>query len=113
MKTVLNKRERDALWKLSTEGGRTEFMIAGQLVGFGKVTLQRLVDLGLAEVGPSERHYGENGWRVTENGYRAMYGMSHAEVMALPEGYQVHELRVWSWPPTGEPRIVKPKSETA
>ena len=105
MPVVLNKRERDALWKLSTEGGRTEFLIAGQLVGYGRVTLGRLVDLGLLETGPSDRFFGETGWRVTDNGYRAMYGLTYAEIMALPEGSKVDELAVWSWPPSGEPRI--------
>lgn len=105
MTAVLNKRERAALWKLSTEGGRDDFLIAGQLVGIGKVTIQRLVDLGLIEAGPSERYYGETGWRVTDNGYRAMYGMTHGEIMAMPDGQQVLELAVWSWPPTGEARI--------
>ncbi len=109
MTTVLNKRERLALWKLLTEGGRTEFMIGGQLVGFGKVTLDRLTELGLLEVGPSDRFYGESGWRVADNGHRAVYGMTHAEVMALPEGTKVLELKVWSWPPTGEPRVFPPR----
>lgn len=108
MTTVLNKREKLALWKLSTEGGRTDFLIAGQLVGIGKVTLAHLVELGLAQVGPSDRYYGGSGWRITDDGYRAMYGMTHAEIMALPDGSTVTELAVWSWPPTGEPRVNPP-----
>lgn len=93
--TVLSARERTALDKLSLDHG--DYLIAGQLVGIGKVTMSRLVDLGLAEVGPSERYYGELGWRITSDGWRCMYGKTYEEIMA-PGALPSYPLRVWRWP---------------
>jgi len=92
---VLSARERTALDKLALE--HTDFLIAGQLVGVGKITMARLVDLGLAEVGPSQRYYGEQGWRITSDGWRCMYGKTYEEIMA-PGEPPVRPLRVWIWP---------------
>jgi hypothetical protein len=92
---ILNARERKALDKISFD--HRNFYIKGELVGIGTVTLDALVDLGLLETGPSQRYYGEIGWRVTPNGTRCMYGRTFDE-MKGPGPY--HRLRVWSWPPS-------------
>ena len=70
------------------------FQIPGQLpTGFGAVTFERLMQLGLLEAGPG-RH-GSTGYRLTDDGWRCMYGMTLGE-MSGPGPY--HPLRVWSWP---------------
>lgn len=100
---VLNKRERTALQELeretSYEGG--DFIIKGKLSrGVGVTTLEKLVELGLAEKGRSERYWGEVGYRTTKNAEICMYGATWEEIRALPEGTQIDPLRVWSWPPS-------------
>src|SRR5262245_17545268 len=93
----LNTRERKVLDKLQFDHG--DFHIKGKLpAGFGVKTLEGLVELGLVEMGQSERHYGHTGYRITPNGWRAMYGMTFAEIMA--RGTKTYPLKVWSWPPT-------------
>lgn len=103
MTYVLNKRERDALRELeretSFEGGN--FIYKGKLSrGVGVKTLEKLVELGLAEKGPIERYLGETGYRTTKNAEICMYGATWEEILALPEGQQIEPLRVWSWPPS-------------
>ncbi len=66
MTYVLTSRERKALEKLSND--QRDFLMKGQLVGVGDVTLQTLVDLGLAETGLSRRYSDERGWRITDDG---------------------------------------------
>ncbi|MBR0938222.1 hypothetical protein [Bradyrhizobium jicamae] len=61
---ILNARERKALGRL-TEGMGRDFLIKGQFAGIGDKTLATLVELGLAETGPSKRYCGEIGWRIT------------------------------------------------
>ncbi|MGE0651702.1 MAG: hypothetical protein AB7P12_08125 [Alphaproteobacteria bacterium] len=97
MTHVLTARERKVLDKLSFDHGK--FLIKGQFPTgcAGDVTLNNLVRLGLAETGPSERYYGTMGWRITDDGWRCMYGKSYAEIMT---GGQHRPLRVWSWPPS-------------
>jgi hypothetical protein len=92
---TLNARERNALNKLS--GEHHDFLIKGQLSGVGTTTLASLVELGLAETGPSKRYYGEIGWRITPDGWRCMYGKTIEEIMA-PGGGPVRPLKVWKWP---------------
>ena len=102
MTYVLNKRERNALQELeretSFEGG--DFIYKGKLPGIGSKTLDKLVELGLAEKGRSERYWGETGYRTTKNAEICMYGATWEEIQALPDGTQIAPLRVWSWPPS-------------
>ena len=95
MSKVLGARERKALDKLSFD--HRDFLIKGQLTGIGTTTLASLVSLGLAETGPSQRYYGEIGWRITDDGWRCMYGKTLGEIMA-PGGSPVRPLRIWQWP---------------
>jgi hypothetical protein len=95
MTHVLNARERKALDKIAFD--HRNFHIKGELVGIGAVTLAALVDLGLLETGPSQRYYGEIGWRVTPDGWRCMYGKTIEEIMA-PGGPPVRPLKLWQWP---------------
>ncbi|MEV5020723.1 hypothetical protein MRBLMA1_000521 [Sphingobium sp. LMA1-1-1.1] len=91
----LTDRERKLLDHLQMDD--ETFQIRGQLpVGTGEITLHRLTELGLLETGGGR--FGETGWRLTDNGWRCMYGKSQAEMMT--NGERNHPLKVWSWPPT-------------
>lgn len=96
MTRVLTARERSALEKMSIN--HAALHIKGELVGVGTKTLQTLIDLGLLETGPSVRHYGEIGWRITDDGWRCMYGETIAEIMAKPDGVKSYPFVVWRWP---------------
>ena len=93
---ILNKRERDGLEKLTEDPINRDYLIKGQLTGVGHVTLASLVELGLAEIGPSKRYYDESGWRITDDGWRCMYGKTLDE---MGSGGPYYKLRVWCWPP--------------
>lgn len=95
MTYVLSARERKLLDYLQID--REAFQIRGQLpVGTGELTLSRLTELGLLETG--EGRFGSTGWRLTDDGWRCMYGKSHAEMSVA--GAPHYPLKVWSWPPT-------------
>jgi hypothetical protein len=96
MSRVLNARERNALERLRFD--HRDFLIKGELPsGIGIRTLEGLVDLGLLEKGPGR--FGETGYRITPDGWRAMYGKTYEEIMAQPEGVKTYPLKVWRWPP--------------
>jgi len=95
MSHILTSRERKALDRLSLD--RTEFVIKGELpAGIGEQSLNTLVSLGLAELGPGR--FGETGWRMTPDGWRCMYGKTYEEIMA-PGAGKSYPLRGWRWPP--------------
>ena len=95
MTHVLSAREQKLLRHLQIDS--SVFQIRSQLpLGTGTVTLTRLTELGLLETGPG-RH-SEVGWRLSENGWRCMYGKPKSELGA--EGAPHYPLKVWSWPPT-------------
>lgn len=102
MSCILNARERKALAHISFD--HNDFIIKGKLpAGIGQKTLEGLVTLGLLEKGPSQRYYGQTGYKVTPDGWRCMYGQTYEEIMAPPER-TVHPLRVWRWPPANPER---------
>lgn len=95
MSYVLTARERALMKHLQLDS--KVFQIPGQLpVGSGKLTRQRLTELGLLETGPGR--FGDTGWRLTDDGWRCMYGKTEDEM--VQGGAPHHPLRVWSWPPT-------------
>jgi len=97
MTYVLNARERAALNQLSLK--RDAFLARGQLeIGRGNEALEALEKLGLAETGSATRFADRIGWRITEDGWRCMYGKTYAEIMA-PGAPPSRPLEVWSWPP--------------
>lgn len=112
MSYVLTARERKLLDHMQFD--HRAFQIPGQMpVGTsGKVTLSRLVELGLLETG--QGRFGEVGYRITDDGWRCIYGKTHDEIMS--SGGQHYPLKVWSWPPTpdnlGKVAAPKPRLRT-
>ena len=97
MTYLLTAREQKLLRHLQIDS--SVFQIRGQLpVGTGEVTLTRLAELGLLETGPG-RH-SQIGWRLSDDGWRCMYGKPKADLGA--EGPPHYPLRVWSWPATSD-----------
>lgn len=97
MTYVLNARERKLLDYLQID--HKSFQIRGQLpVGTGSVTLDRLTSLGLLETGAGR--FGDTGWRLSDDGWRCIYGQTNGEIMAA--GIARLPLKTWSWPPTAD-----------
>lgn len=95
MSRVLNAKERHALERMELD--HASFHVKADLgTGIGLKTVDELLGLGLIEAGPSPRHYGQIGWRITPDGWRCMYGRTREEMM---DGGQYRPLRVWQWPP--------------
>lgn len=95
MTDVLSARERNLMDHLELD--HKVFQIPGQLPsGVGKGTRDRLTRLGLLETGLGR--FGETGWRLSDDGWRCMYGKTHDEIMT--SGAPHHPLRVYTWPPT-------------
>jgi hypothetical protein len=83
------------------------FHIKAELgTGIGTKTIESLLALGLIEAGPNQRHYGQIGWRLTDDGWRCIYGETIAEIMAKPKGTKAYPFMVWKWPfdPNGRRR---------
>jgi hypothetical protein len=96
MSYILNSRERQALDRMQLNS--SNFHIKAELgTGIGAKTVESLLALGLIEPGANVRHYGQIGWRLTDDGWRCMYGKTLSE-MGPGTGPHRH-LRVWSWPP--------------
>ena len=107
MSYVLSPREQTLL-KALTHAGPREFMIKGELpVGVGPKSLDQMQKLGLIEKSAAASFRGDYGYRLTLDGHRCMYGLTEAEMLALPGGSQAEPLLVWKWPQTGKPRIFK------
>jgi hypothetical protein len=94
-KCQLTQRETKALQALGDD--RRDFLIKGQFPrNIGEKTLEGLVEIGLAEKGPSARYHGEIGFRITADGWRAQFGMSYEEIMA--SGKPIKPLSMMRWP---------------
>lgn len=111
MTYVLSARERKLLEYLQID--HATFQIRGQLPpGSGVGTLSKLTAEGLLEAGPGR--FGDTGYRLSDDGWRCMYGKTHDEMMAGDD--QHHPLKVWSWPPTPDairtPAKPKPRLTT-
>jgi len=107
MTYLLTPQERKLLDHLQLE--HEIFQVRGELpVGVGKVSLSRLTDLGLLETGPGR--WGDTGWRLTENGWRCMYGKPLVELGS--EGAPHRHLRIWSWPPTDDRLVSQPSTSS-
>jgi hypothetical protein len=93
---ILTAKERNALDRMTLDHSR--FHIKAELgTGIGAKTIESLLSIGLIEAGPNARHYGQIGWRLTDDGWRCMYGKTLEEIMA-PGSKPSTPLRVWSWP---------------
>ena len=98
MTYVLTWRQRSALQELSHS--QDDFIPYWQFQArTGEATLDTLVEIGLAETGPTNRRPGEIGWRITDNGWSCIYGKTCAEIMA-PGALPPYPLEIWSWPPS-------------
>lgn len=101
MSYILTAREVKALEKIEVESSYIKGDFAAKRTfapGVGEVTLDRLVDLGLIEYGLSGHYHGENGYRITKDGERCLFGLTLAEIRALPEGTKHQTPRVKKWP---------------
>ena len=97
MTYVLSARERKLLEYLQID--HTTFQIRGELpLGSGVGTLSKLTTEGLLEIGPGR--FGDTGYRLSDDGWRCMYGKTHDEIMSGDGTNRVHPFKVWSWPPT-------------
>lgn len=92
---ILNQYERAALLALSQD---TSIPAHGEARrGFGKAHLDVLVRLGLAIFVPQDTDRNRNNVRITDDGWRCMYGLtkaefdSHTNVKPVP-------YRIWQWP---------------
>jgi hypothetical protein len=91
----LSTREMKALAVLSKD--RRRYLIKDQFPpDIGKRTLEGLVGLGLAEIGPSIRYPGKMGYKITADGWRAQFGLSFQEVIESER--RVRPLTVMHWP---------------
>jgi hypothetical protein len=99
MSTILTKRQREALESVSMEIG--EFVVRSRLKRMGRLdigteTLEFLVSLGLLEKGPAIKDHGEFGYKITDDGWRCMYGMTRDEITEYAPAFP---LATWRWPP--------------
>jgi hypothetical protein len=95
MGAILTSKQRQALDRMTLD--HKTFHVKTDLgTGIGPLTIQSLLDLGLIEPGPNQRHYGQIGWRLTDDGWRCMYGKTIDEMSGTGPH---HALRVWRWPP--------------
>lgn len=97
MTYVLTHRQRGALNALSKK--QNDVMPYWQFLKIGRNTLNRLVDIGLAETGLTNRRRDEIGWRITDDGWRCIYGKPYADIIA-PGALPPQPFEIWSWPPT-------------
>jgi hypothetical protein len=105
MSEVLNAKQRQALDRMTLD--HSNFHIGAELgPGVGTKTVESLLALGLIEASPNARHYGQIGWRLTNDGWRCMYGETIAEILAKPDGVKTFPFVVWKWPvdPDGKRR---------
>jgi hypothetical protein len=101
----LSAYECKALKLLSEQ--TTDFLVWGYFVGIGRPTLDSLVRRGLVETGPSANYPSEIGWRITDDGWRCIYGETMRELLAKPTGTKTYPFLIWKWPidPAGKRRI--------
>ncbi len=93
---VLNARERRALraLELSPDDFKPEHAFGRSV---GPKTIELLVSLGLIEEGRLHPSRGTPGWRLTDDGWRCMYGRTLKEIQASGDT-NVRSLKVWRWP---------------
>jgi hypothetical protein len=107
MSVILKAKERQALDRMTLD--HANFHIKAELgTGIGTTTIEGLLALGLIEAGPNARHYGQIGWRLTDDGWRCMFGETIAEILAKPDGVKSFPFVVWKWPvdPNGTRRRI-------
>ena len=99
------QKERQALDRMTSD--HTNFHIKAKLgTGVGAKIAERLLELGLIEAGPNARHYGQIGWRLTDDDGRCMYGETIAEILAKPDGVKSFLCRLkWPVDPTARRRF--------
>jgi len=97
MSDILNAKQRQALDRMTFDSN--SYHIGAELgPGIGAKTVASLLELGLIEAGPNVRHHGQTGWRLTDDGWRCMYGETIDEIMAKPEDVKTYPFVVWKWP---------------
>lgn len=97
MSEVLSAKQRQALDRMTLD--HQNYHIGAELgPGIGAKTVESLLELGLIEAGSNARHHGQIGWRLTDDGWRCMYGETIDEIMAKPENIKAYPFVTWRWP---------------
>lgn len=92
---ILNQYERAALLALSQ---RDQTPAHGEAArSFGKAHLDVLLGFGLAALVPSKSDAKSNGFRITDEGWRCMYGLTKTQIDSDTNGKPA-PFRVWQWP---------------
>ncbi|WP_459096959.1 hypothetical protein [Devosia sp. A449] len=92
---ILNIYERAALLALSKHKQIPAHSDANP--GFGRAHLDALLGLGLAAVVPSQTDPKRNDFRISDDGWRCMFGLSKAQIDGDADRAPA-PFRVWQWP---------------
>lgn len=98
---ILNQYERAALLALSQHEQIPAHDDASR--GFGKAHIENLLGHGLAMAVPSKADQRHNAFRITDDGWRCIYGFTKAEIDSHTDRRPV-PFRVWQWPLQAAPK---------
>lgn len=95
MTRILTYRERQALDRMTID--HASFHAQADLGPDVEMSvIESLLALGLIEAGPIPN---STSWRLTDDGWRCMFGKTFAKIMASGADDPAQPLKVWQWPP--------------
>ena len=94
---LLTQRECAALDALTGTSFGDHFPMR-RLPRIAAVTLGKLAKLGLVEEGNRAHWPTERGWRLTDDGWRCMFGKTEQEIIDTPDYQSVDAFTIWRWP---------------
>ena len=92
---ILNQYERAALLALSQHQQIAAHSDAN--AGFGRAHLEALLGLGLAMAVPSRTDQKRHDFRITDDGWCCIYGLTKAQIDSHTDRKPA-PFRVWQWP---------------